>query len=88
MPGDVSLLLCQCNAIFEHEVQACIRKGARNVDEVGQRCEAGTGCGSCRGAIKTMIEEEDQRRRAGHGLPAALLQLPLFNGSGKPPAAR
>jgi hypothetical protein len=35
-----------------------------------------------------MIEEEDQRRRAGHGLPAALLQLPLFNSTGKPPTPR
>lgn len=84
----MSLLLCQCNAIFEHEVQACIRKGARSVDEVGERCEAGTGCGSCRGAIKTMIEEEDQRRRAGQGLPSALLQLPLFTSPNKPSTPR
>ncbi len=79
----MSLLLCQCNAIFEHEVQACIRRGARTVDEVGERCEAGTGCGSCRGAIKTMIEEEAQRRRAGADVPDALFQLPLFAAAAK-----
>jgi bacterioferritin-associated ferredoxin len=75
----VRRLLCLCNSIFEHEVRACIRQGAHSVDEVGDACYAGTGCGSCRGTIKIMIEEEDQRRRAGQGLPAALLQLPLFN---------
>ena len=32
----------------------------------------------CIRTIKTMIEEEEQRRRAGDGLPDALLQLPLF----------
>jgi bacterioferritin-associated ferredoxin len=78
MQGKVRRLLCLCNSIFEHEVVACIRKGARSVDEVGEQCDAGTGCGSCRGTIKTMIEEEDQRRRAGLALPDALLQLPLF----------
>ena len=74
------MLLCQCNTVFEHEVIACVRRGARTVDEVGDGCEAGTGCGSCRGAIKTILEEEAQRRRSAPGgeVPAALLQLPLF----------
>ncbi len=79
----MSLLLCQCNAIFEHEVQACIRRGARRVDGAGGRGEAGTGGGSCRGATKTMIEEEAQRRRAGADVPDALFQLPLFAAAAK-----
>ena len=74
----VRVLLCQCNTVFEHEVVACVRRGARSVDEVGDDCEAGTGCGSCRGAIKTILEEEAQRRARGQALPEALLQLPLF----------
>jgi len=78
MEKTVRRLLCHCNSIFEHEVVACIRKGASTVDEVADECDAGTGCGSCRGTIKTLIEEEGQRRRAGGGLPDALLQLPLF----------
>jgi NAD(P)H-nitrite reductase large subunit len=78
------VLLCQCNSIFEHEVLTAIRQGARSVDEVGDACEAGTGCGSCRGTIKTLLEEEAGRRRAGTGMPDALLQLPLF--AKKPPA--
>jgi bacterioferritin-associated ferredoxin len=72
------VLLCQCNSIFEHEVLLEIRKGARSVDEVGDACDAGTGCGSCRGTIKTLLEEEAQRRRAGTGVPDAFMQLPLF----------
>jgi bacterioferritin-associated ferredoxin len=74
----VDLRLCQCNAVTELEVLVAIRRGARTVDEVGDACEAGTGCGSCRGAIKTMLEEEAQRRRAG-AVPDAFYQLPLFN---------
>lgn len=74
------MLLCQCNTVFEHEVVACVRRGARSVREVGEGCEAGTGCGSCRGAIQTILEEEAQRRRAApdRRAPEALLQLPLF----------
>ncbi|WP_211302341.1 (2Fe-2S)-binding protein [Nannocystis exedens] len=79
-PRGVRVLLCQCNTVFEHEVIACVRRGARTVEEVGDDCEAGTGCGSCRGAIKTILEEEAQKRRAGRdgGAPEALFQLPLF----------
>ena len=79
-PRGVRVLLCQCNTVFEHEVIACVRRGARTVEEVGDACEAGTGCGSCRGAIKTILEEEAQRRRrtGDAGAPEALLQLPLF----------
>ena len=82
------LLLCQCNAIFEHEVLLSIRKGARTVDEVGDDCYAGTGCGSCRGTIKTMLEEEAQRRSAAADVPDALMQLPLFAGLKKKPEPR
>jgi bacterioferritin-associated ferredoxin len=79
-PRGVRVLLCQCNTVFEHEVVACVRQGARSVEDVGDACEAGTGCGSCRGAIKTILEEEAQRRRSGRdgGAPEALFQLPLF----------
>lgn len=79
-PRGVRVLLCQCNTVFEHEVIACVRRGARTVEEVGDDCEAGTGCGSCRGAIKTILEEEAQKRRGGRdgGAPEALFQLPLF----------
>lgn len=79
-PRRVRVLLCQCNTVFEHEVIACVRRGARTVEEVGDDCEAGTGCGSCRGAIKTILEEEAEKRRGGRdgGAPEALFQLPLF----------
>ncbi|MCA9637418.1 MAG: (2Fe-2S)-binding protein [Myxococcales bacterium] len=72
------LVLCNCNSVFESEVVACARSGADSLDAIGELCDAGTGCGSCRGAIQTILEEEAARRRRGEGLPPALLQLPLF----------
>ncbi len=78
MPWRVKYLLCQCNAVTEHEVVLCIRRGARCVDEVGMACLAGTGCGSCQGTIETLLKEEAHRRRAGEA-KEALYQLPLFD---------
>ena len=75
----MSRTLCQCLLVSEQEVLATIRAGARTVDEVGERCDAGTGCGSCRGGIELMIQQE-VRRRARSPLPDALLaQLGLFD---------
>lgn len=66
--------------VEERDVVATIRAGARTVDEVGERCDAGTGCGSCRGGIELLIQQEVRRRTRG-ALPEALLaQLPLFGG--------
>lgn len=73
----VKYLLCQCNAVTEHEVLMCIRNGARCVDEVGAECLAGTGCGSCLGAIETMLKEESKRRRSGDSSDA-VYQLRMF----------
>lgn len=75
-------LLCHCMVISEREVLAVIRAGARTVDDVGDRCEAGTGCGSCRGGIKILIEEEAQRRRSSNVPSEVLAQLGLFKDSG------
>lgn len=75
----MSRTLCQCLLVTEHDVLATIRAGARTVDEVGERCDAGTGCGSCRGGIELLIQLE-VRRRVRAPLPDALLaQLGLFD---------
>ncbi len=73
-------ILCHCMVVEEREVVSAIRAGARTVEEVGERCEAGTGCGSCRGAIAVLLQEE-VRRRASRPDPAAEVlraQLGLF----------
>ncbi len=73
-------LLCHCLVVEEAEVRRVIRQGARTVDEIGDRCDAGTGCGSCRAGIAVVLDEE-LRRRAQHGDAAEVLaQLGLFGG--------
>ncbi|MEX1363826.1 MAG: (2Fe-2S)-binding protein [Nannocystaceae bacterium] len=74
----VSRILCQCLLVDERDVVATIRAGARTVDEVGERCDAGTGCGSCRAGIDLLIRAE-VRRRSRSSVPEQLLaQLGLF----------
>jgi bacterioferritin-associated ferredoxin len=42
-----AVLICICHPTSERELDAVIDDGARTVQEIGQRCGAGTGCGSC-----------------------------------------
>ena len=74
----MSRVLCQCMNVTEAEIKRAIRSGAASVDAVGERCEAGTGCGSCRGGIDVLILEFHRNRKP---IPAAVLdQLGLFGG--------
>lgn len=74
----MSRVLCQCLNVTEAEIKRAIRAGARTVEDIGESCEAGTGCGSCRGGIGVLLEEY-VRAQARKALPAALLdQLRLF----------
>ena len=76
----MSRVLCQCMNVTEGEIKRAIRAGADSVDAVGERCEAGTGCGSCRGGIDILIQEV-RRARSRRRLPGAILdQLGLFGG--------
>lgn len=41
------MYVCICWAVTETQVRRCITDGADTVEAVGDRCAAGTGCGSC-----------------------------------------
>ena len=61
---------------------APLRYAERSAWEVGERCEAGTGCGSCRAGIAVVLADEARRRgRRGHQAEAMALlagQIGLF----------
>lgn len=48
---------CICAAVSEAQVDACIDAGASTVEEIGDRCDAGTGCGACLDQLDDMIEK-------------------------------
>lgn len=72
-------VLCHCMSVSEGEVRRAIHGGARTVAEVGLRCEAGTGCGSCRGGIEVMLAEAAARRARGEIGGDFAGQLGLFD---------
>ena len=41
------MYVCICHAVPDTEIRSCITRGARSIEEVGDACGAGTGCGSC-----------------------------------------
>jgi len=49
------MFVCLCAAVTDAELRTCIRAGACTVDEVGDACGAGTGCGSCRERIDVLL---------------------------------
>jgi bacterioferritin-associated ferredoxin len=47
--------VCICLAVTESDLRACIDDGARTVDEIGDACGAGTGCGSCLDRVDVLL---------------------------------
>jgi bacterioferritin-associated ferredoxin len=58
------MIVCHCFRVSDREIRACAREGACNVSEVGNACEAGTGCGGCRPEIANILDREHAPMRA------------------------
>ena len=53
------MYVCICWAVTEAQVLRCIAEGASTVEDVGDRCAAGTGCGSCHERIGDLLGVPD-----------------------------
>lgn len=72
-------IVCRCLLVRQDEIVVAIRAGARTVAEVGEQCDAGTGCTGCHDAVASILEEEQARaERAAARDVAAGPQLGLF----------
>ncbi len=50
-------LICTCFSILEEQIEKAIaEKNLASVEEVGEVCNAGTGCGSCQPLIQEIID--------------------------------
>ncbi len=54
--ADLGRTLCVCNGVGVNEIEAAILNGASDIDAVGRHTKAGTGCGSCRSEIRTLLK--------------------------------
>ncbi|ACQ81045.1 FAD-dependent pyridine nucleotide-disulphide oxidoreductase [Beutenbergia cavernae DSM 12333] len=48
--------VCTCNGVTKGDVAACVRSGARSVEDVARATRATTGCGTCRDAVCGLVE--------------------------------
>jgi bacterioferritin-associated ferredoxin len=61
---------CVCFSITEEEIHDEISGGARTEEELGERCGAGTSCGTCVERLGCLIEEARRRPCVEHALKA------------------
>ncbi|ABW11684.1 MULTISPECIES: (2Fe-2S)-binding protein [Parafrankia] len=57
------MLVCSCFAVSDRTLRSVIASGAYDADEIGARCDAGTGCGGCLEEIDELLDEAMPRRR-------------------------
>jgi assimilatory nitrate reductase catalytic subunit len=55
---DRGALVCSCYGIGANEIAAAIAQGCDTVEAVGTALKAGTNCGSCRGEIRQILEDQ------------------------------
>jgi bacterioferritin-associated ferredoxin len=61
---------CVCFCITEEEIHDEISAGAGTEEELGERCGAGTSCGTCVERLGCLIEEARRRPCVEHALAA------------------
>lgn len=65
------MFACVCAAVTAPQVETTILAGACTVDEIGDRCHAGTGCGSCHERLQAMLDATASRAGERERLPAS-----------------
>jgi bacterioferritin-associated ferredoxin len=58
------MYICHCQAVSDRTIRAELELGAVDEDDIGDRCGAGTRCGSCLDEIRRLCHESsvDVRR--------------------------
>ncbi len=49
------MIVCHCEVVGDRRIRAEVEAGACTVDEISERCGAGTHCGSCRPTIGVLL---------------------------------
>jgi NAD(P)H-nitrite reductase large subunit len=54
--ADPSATVCTCMSVSRREIVGAIGSlGLKTVEQVGEHTQAGTGCGTCRGEIRSLL---------------------------------
>lgn len=49
------MIVCLCHGVSDRDLERVIEAGASTVEEIGQRCGAGTDCGTCLGELRERL---------------------------------
>lgn len=49
------MIICVCRAVSDRTVNRAIAEGASTVEDLGERCGAGTSCGMCVDTLASML---------------------------------
>ena len=60
------MIACSCKAVREQTVRVAVAAGARSVEEIGERCGAGTACGGCHVLLEEILAEQAVVVTAAH----------------------
>jgi bacterioferritin-associated ferredoxin len=60
------MFVCSCCAVTDRTVDAAIASGASSIEEVADRCGAGSRCGGCWPELQRLLDEHDARRARAH----------------------
>ena len=52
---DIGPIVCSCFGVGRNQICGEVRKGAGNVEAIGQRLKAGTNCGACKPEIGKLL---------------------------------
>lgn len=49
------MIVCQCHAVNDAHLAAVCAAGADSLEKIGERCGAGTDCGSCISRLESVL---------------------------------
>ncbi|MVM29808.1 molybdopterin-dependent oxidoreductase [Spirosoma sp. HMF4905] len=77
-------LVCSCNTVGQGNLERAIQAGCTDFQQLCQKTGAGTGCGSCRPEVRSILEIMSERMKERKSViiglaPVALFTLSLFH---------
>ena len=58
MKRDLNEIICHCEEITYREILNAIKNGAKTIEEISDKTDAGIACGTCIEDIENILEEE------------------------------
>ncbi|MET0904155.1 MAG: (2Fe-2S)-binding protein [Acidimicrobiales bacterium] len=55
------MFVCSCRAVTDRTVHAAIASGATCIEEIAERCGAGSRCGGCWPELERLLHEQATR---------------------------